>query len=187
MRFGHDQTTGEQVHPIDIGLGWDSGAPEPVLIQSEFRTFLAFGLAATALKLGPLTALPPEEPNQGEIGIVEWLDCRGAVLGGLNDEALHGHALWSSGLADAGHYGAAEVMGSAWIRELEAANRVHPLHRPERFERLRHFILGFHDSTFECIADGYDCYLADTSMRTVVAALADLVGGREPVPFARLG
>jgi len=38
---------------------------------------------------------------------------------------------------------------------LELANRVHPRHRAERFSRYRHFILTFHDSTLEFIAEGF--------------------------------
>ena len=34
-------------------------------------------------------------------------------------------------------------------------NSVHPYHRTERFEALHHFILTFHDSTFECIAASF--------------------------------
>jgi hypothetical protein len=33
-------------------------------------------------------------------------------------------------------------------------NRVHPEHNASRFGSLRHFVLTFHDNTFECVADG---------------------------------
>ena len=31
-------------------------------------------------------------------------------------------------------------------------NAVHRHHRPEAFAQLTHFVLSFHDSTFECVA-----------------------------------
>ena len=31
-------------------------------------------------------------------------------------------------------------------------NRVHDCHNPETYGRLRHFVLGMHDTTFECVA-----------------------------------
>lgn len=34
-------------------------------------------------------------------------------------------------------------------------NAVHPSHLPESYSAYRHFILAFHDSTFECVAKGY--------------------------------
>jgi hypothetical protein len=33
-------------------------------------------------------------------------------------------------------------------------NSVHYRHDPERFRVLNHYILSFHDSTFECVAEG---------------------------------
>jgi len=66
-----------------------------------------------------------------------------------NDEALNAHPLYGRGLRD---YEFAEVENSLWMAELEQANRVHPDHSPRSFADLRHFILPFHDSTFECVA-----------------------------------
>jgi hypothetical protein len=34
-------------------------------------------------------------------------------------------------------------------------NFVHSYHKPETFDRLTHFVLGFHDSTFECLAENF--------------------------------
>jgi hypothetical protein len=44
-------------------------------------------------------------------------------------------------------YGAFEVHDSSWIRELQQISN-------RRIEG-RHFILTFHDATFECIAGGF--------------------------------
>ena len=68
-----------------------------------------------------------------------------------DDEALHGHPLYDRGLR---RYGAYELRHSSWVRALERMNRVHPRHSPERFARLRHYVFTFHDSTFECVAEG---------------------------------
>ena len=47
-------------------------------------------------------------------------------------------------------------MESSWLRQLERMNAVHRGHDRERFMANRmHFVLSFHDSTFECIANGY--------------------------------
>jgi|GEM_PF-5619373 len=35
---------------------------------------------------------------------------------------------------------------------MERMNSVHPAHTKEMFNSLRHFIFGFHDSTFEILA-----------------------------------
>jgi hypothetical protein len=103
---------------------------------------------------------------------MQWLSCGGAVLGGPNDEAYNGHRLWRQGLSEIGAYRAAEVMNSTWIAGLEKANRVHPQHRPEVYASYRHFILGFHDSTFECVATGFRAWKSEVSMPEMLAALA---------------
>jgi len=48
------------------------------------------------------------------------------------------------------------VENSRWIRELEKINSVHTQYRSERWQQLHHYILPFHDCTFECVADGYE-------------------------------
>lgn len=75
------------------------------------------------------------------------------MFGPPNDEAFAGHPLAARGLRP---YSVARVEASSWIRTLEAMNRVHPHHRPDRYRELQHFVISFHDSTFECIAKGYD-------------------------------
>jgi len=70
-------------------------------------------------------------------------------------------------------YSAAEVRTSSWIRSLEHRNRVHPSHRPESFERYRHFILAFHDTTFECVAESFDVQLhRGTPLSALIAGLS---------------
>jgi hypothetical protein len=181
MRFGHDPATGERVRAVDFGLRPDLGAPLPVLVQSEHRTFLAFYLSAydpdwdgTWVTIVDPTDADAEEP----LGVIEFLGCDGAVLGGLNDEAIHGHPLWSTGLEDLRDAGG-EVLDSAWIAELERANSVHPNHTPALFAHLRHFVLLLHDSTFECVAGGFRSYQTRQSMPSLVTLLAGVVNGRD--------
>jgi hypothetical protein len=51
-------------------------------------------------------------------------------------------------------------------------NSVHPRHRPEHFKSYRHFVLAFHDSTFECIAEGYATELASGPLNRLAAQAA---------------
>jgi len=167
-------STDEQATRLRLPLEWDTGVPLPVLLQSERRTFLAFEQPGEA------------EPLSDGVGIVEWHGCWGAVLSPLNDEVLHGHRLWTRGLKDVGYYRAAEVSESAWIRELERVSSFHREFRREHFADLRHFIIGFHDSTFECVARSFTCYAAAGSLQAVVLTIAGLLYSAEPVPFVRL-
>jgi hypothetical protein len=73
-------------------------------------------------------------------------------------------------------YAAHVVEGSSWIAELETRNRVHPYHRPEAFASLRHYLLTFHDETFECLARDHVMELRWGTVRRVLleAIAADI-------------
>jgi hypothetical protein len=91
------------------------------------------------------------------------------MFGPPNDDAFEGHPLASRGLTP---YAAFEIVHSSWLRSLEQMNSVHPHHRPEHFAQYKHFILSFHDSTFECIAKSFEVSLCRGSvMRVLVSAL----------------
>ncbi len=156
----------EKALPIDLGIQWDTGAPLPHLLRSEYRTFLTFYLNEQDPDWNGARSAP------AHIAIIEWHRCSETLLGWPNDEALSGHRLWERGLKETGHYGAAEVRNSSWIAEIEKGNRVHPRHRPERFAALRHYILLFHDSTFECLAEGYTITKVFKPMPEVLLQLA---------------
>src|SRR4029079_15393400 len=70
-----------------------------------------------------------QERSEEPIAIVR-IDCFAHMLGPPNDEAFSGHPLASRGLKP---YRAFRIEGSSWIRRLEQMNRVHKLHKPERF------------------------------------------------------
>jgi hypothetical protein len=180
-----ERGTKERVRPVEIGVRWDGGAPLPHLLQSEWRTFLAFYMDEPDPTWDGtwVNVVDPTSTNPALIGVIEWLRCTGAVLGGLNDEAFHGHRLWKHGLSKVEGYGAGEVEGSAWIAELERSNRVHEYHRPEAYAKFRHFILAFHDSTFECVAEGFRAFRARDSMPKVLGLLAATIDERSDLPF----
>lgn len=156
----------EKAVPIDLGIRWDAGAPLPHLLQSEHRTFLTFYL----YEQDPDWNYTPSAPVH--IAIIEWHGCYETLLGWPNDEALPGHRLWERGLKETSYFSAAEVRNSSWIAEIEKGNRVHPRHQPERFAALRHYILLFHDSTFECLVEGYTIEKVFKPMSEVLSQLA---------------
>ena len=51
-------------------------------------------------------------------------------------------------------------------------NRVHEHHRPERYAELRHYVFAFHDSTFECVARGFDVTVCEGSIASAVTEMA---------------
>jgi hypothetical protein len=148
----------------------DVGAPYPLVLASEGKAIVVYFVSnppagwdgSTVTLVGPGT---PGEPA----AIIRLSPVEASLFGPPNDEAFDGHPLASRGLHP---YGAFEVLDSSWVRRLERMNAVHPRHRPERYATLRHFVLAFHDSTFECIARGYTCELAQGPLTALIGRLS---------------
>ena len=150
------------MYPVDrrdrvvelIGVPQSSvGAPLPIVMSDEHRLLLAYivqdtpvGWDGTSVRVvGPSTVGEP-------LALIEFARYQSFMFGSPNDEALAGHPLESRGLHP---YGAFEIEDSSWVRQLERMNSVHPYHKADNFERLKHFVFAFHDSTFECVAEGF--------------------------------
>ncbi len=111
--------------------------------------------------------------SRGETSLPELLrssDARSPGSATPNDEALPGHPLWGHGLD---FYTISEVINSSWIAQLSQQNRMAfpDYTRPSK----RHFIITFHDSTFECIADQLAGRIDDGSREAVFADVASSI------------
>jgi len=91
-------------------------------------------------------------------------------MGTPNDEVFHGHPLNGKGLRG---YTPLRVMNSLWIKELETINSIHSGYRPESWHSLNHYIFGFHDCTFECVAESF---LFEARATTVPELLTEICG-----------
>jgi len=140
--------------PMGFPFPWNVGAPLPHLLQNDGRTFLVFVLSDIGRNSDGsyATVRRPDEPNSVNVAIVEFKRCLCTKMGTPNDEDSHGHPLHGKGLDS---HSAMRVLNSAWIKELQAINSVHGQQSPETWANLNHFIFGFHDCTFECIAESF--------------------------------
>ncbi len=129
------------------------GAPIPHVVADEGHLVVAFYLQDTPPDWDGKTVRVVGPDSEGEpVAIVTFERPTASLFGPPNDEAFRGHPLAVRGLKP---YGAFQIENSSWVRKVERMNSVHPYHRPEAYDKLRHFILSFHDSTFECLAQGY--------------------------------
>jgi hypothetical protein len=140
--------------PIDFPVLWDSGAPLPYLLQNDYRTFVTFFVR----DIDPnwdgsyVKVRHPDSPMAQKLAVVEFQRCICTKMGTPNDEVFHGHPLHGKGFAG---YLALAVENSNWLKELEAINAVHSNYKSEPWRELKHYILPFHDSTFECVARSF--------------------------------
>ena len=129
------------------------GTPCPVVVADEFSVAVAFYLEEADPDWDGRTVKVVGAHSVGEPHAVVVFDgVWSSMFGPPNDEAFSGHPLADRGLKPHGAY---EVVNSSWVRKLEAMNRVHPHHSPNSYDDLRHLILSFHDSTFECVARSF--------------------------------
>ena len=137
----------------------DVGSPRPVVLATEHELLVGYFLRTSIEEEESIEAA--EEP----VAIVRFRRPVVSTFGPPNDEAIQGHPLAARGLEP---YDAFEVLDSSWVRELERRNSVHPHHDPRRYDRLRRVVLTFHDSTFECVAEGYASALGAESIESLL-------------------
>lgn len=145
----------------------DSGAPCPLVLLAEGAATVVYFCPNTPAEWdGSSATMRGPEMAGDPAAIVRFERTRATSFGAPNDEAFAGHPLASRGLRP---YGAFEVLDSSWIRGLEKMNRVHPRHSAAMFAAYRHFVLTFHDTTFECVAVRYACEHATAPLTELVA------------------
>jgi hypothetical protein len=149
----------------------DIGAPLPLILSDEGHLLLAYLISEPdpAWDGSYTTVVSPEAEGMG-VALVRFQWSSVHMFGPPSDEAFSGHPLASRGLHP---YAVFEVQKSSWIRKLERMNSVHPCHNRERFlAGLQHFVFAFHDSTFECVAEGFESEVFRGSMRLALDRMA---------------
>jgi hypothetical protein len=73
-----------------------------------------------------------------------------------------------------------ENMSDGWdgtsVRVVGKETEGEPLyHKPEIFLARKHYALSFHDSTFECVADGYIVELHESSVKKILPRMIELL------------
>jgi hypothetical protein len=166
----------EYAVPVDFPVEWDTGAPLPYLLQNDYRTFLVFFLR----DIDPdwdgsyVNVRRPDSPSDAKLALVEFKHCVCTKMGTPNDEVYEGHPLNGKGFRG---YAALRVENSKWIRELETINAVHSQYRPDTWRNLNHYIFGFHDSTFECVAEGFAVETCEVPLSELLAKVCGRLVG----------
>jgi hypothetical protein len=139
------------------------GAPMPVVLSDEHRVLLGYVIQDTG-------SADDGDDSHEQFAIIDLAVYSAYMFGSPNDEAFAGHPLASRGLRP---YGSFQIEDSSWIRQLERMNTVHPYHKPERFDRLKHFVFSFHDSTFECVAEGFTVWPYSGSLDSLILTMRE--------------
>jgi hypothetical protein len=116
-----------------------SDAAEPFIVASGRRVILAYPIAeADFERFGPF------DPDDDPFCTVLFPDAVFHRLGPPGDVDLEIHPLAAQGLSG---YSVHEVVASSLAAEIAAVGSAEPA--------LRHFVITFQESTFECVASDY--------------------------------
>ena len=164
----------EHAVSIEFPVEWDTGAPIPCLLQRDNRTFVTFFLKEHDPNWDGtyVTVREPSDSQPQRIAVVEFKHCHSAKMGSPNDEVHNGHPLHGKGLDS---YTAQEVVNSRWLAEIEAINSVHSCYKPEHWKDLHHYVLWFHDSTFECLAESFQVETYNKSLSEILSGICELL------------
>ena len=145
---------------------WDIGAPLPHVLASDNGIFLVY----LPRDIDPnwdgsyVNVVSPNNSTEPAV-LVEFQYPASVKFGAPNDEVLEGHPLHRKGLEG---YTAHKVINSQWIKELEKINSVHRMYKKENWQNLTHYLLPFHDTTFECVARGHSIELISGGLKAAV-------------------
>jgi hypothetical protein len=156
----------ETITELDLGCWPEAAVSGAVLVQTERATFLTFNAMRPTDRMSPHGGPYMEDAGTA---LVEFEMCSITKFGYPNDEAWSGIPR-THGLS----YGIFEVLRSKWIRELTTLNRYSFPNTPDDVHS-RHFLFLFHDSSFECIADGIRLELVDGPHRNVLTRIMERV------------
>ena len=149
----------------------DEGAALPVVLSSDFRLLLIYGIqeGAADRDRGEPPRVVSADSEDMPLAVVEFQRPYAHIFGPPDDEAIIGHPLAGRGVHPCGRW---TVEESSWIRALERMDAVHERHAPERFRALTHYIFTFRGSTFECAANDLAVTVHRGPLRGVVAEMA---------------
>jgi hypothetical protein len=155
----------DQVRKLDNVPTIYPGAPKPRVFATEHSIAISYWLEfPTDAEM--LAAKSPLRDMAGRAiyAVIVFRRCTSHLFGYPNSEAFMGHLLAEHGYIP---FSAYEVCNSSWIKQIEKMNRVHSKHSPSLFLNRRHFIFGFHDTTFEVICHDYEVhFVSDDPSRT---------------------
>lgn len=129
----------------------DSGAPCPIIMAEEHRLVLAYWEIDD----------PPYEAPTAPLAVIRFERPYLHLFGPPTEESTAGHPLADRGLHP---YSLFRVAHSSLVRHLMRMDSVHRCYDPRRFEPLVHYIFPLHDSTFECVAESYECRVENVGL-----------------------
>ena len=147
-----------KIEKIELNIGMNTGAPNPIIIANDYKFNLMYYL--------------PDEYNNKNliIKVVKFVFQNRRIIkfGSPNEVSLNGHRYYHLGLEA---YGIFDVKESEWIEELKTTSQFHPRFNEDSYNNLKHYIFCFHDSTLECIAEGFSFEVVEGEIKDLLPSI----------------
>lgn len=157
----------EQIEELKLGVTPEAAVSGAVLLQSEYSAFLTFNAQKETNEPSPYGGFYTVD---ADIVIVEFSGCLITKFGHPNDEAVASIPKYKN--LDVA-YGLCEVKNSEWVKELERNNSYQ--FPNTSYSDLRHFLIFFHDSTFECIAKEIKINTSEQPFGKIIGELSEKI------------
>lgn len=164
--------------PLSLPVRWDVGAPLPYVFSSDYKAFLTFFLRDDPDPKWDGKSVTIRRPDSGSpagLALIEFEQCLLFKFGAPNEDVQKNHPLEGRG---AKSYTAQQVINSEWLAEVGDLHGANEDGNSALMRPFNHYILWFHDSTFECIAKSIKIELCNTSMPELMQVVCErLVAG----------
>ena len=164
----------EVANQIDWSLPWTSSVYAPTLLTDGYKLLLVYGVEEIPHPYNKSTLkIIGNEQSNGFTAIVEFLGWVDFKFGQLDEDVI-GNPNYIKGLRP---YDAYEIQNSKWVNNLK---EVFPSTRVSNWDKHRHYVLGFHDTRFECVAKSYyiEAYDSDTG-KDIFEIVYDRITGED--------
>lgn len=158
----------DQIVELDLGFTPEAAVSGAVCLQTEEKAILTFNAMRATDWPTPYGGFYKEGAGTA---IVEFTRCLVTRFGYPNDEAR-----WGIPFYEEASYGIYEVLNSSWIKEIVRLNRYSFPTTSDGYV-AKHYLFAFHDSTFECLADGLTLKVVEQPYRATFEQIRQLALG----------
>jgi hypothetical protein len=171
----------EKANIITWPVPWDVGAPMPFVISSrrQFLIYYASGVLASAES--STVKVVGEIDERNAVALVEFLGCLDLRFGGPDENAFAGGGSINGLTPHKAHV----VKDSKWTEWLRRVSESSQGNDQVNWGHYKHFVLGFHDERFECIAKSFFIEVYSASFDDVAQIAFDRATGIDRMNMAR--
>lgn len=147
------QLSNDQVQKCEEIPTPEVGAPSPFFVGREHSVVIGYFISKHDPRWEERYTTIWTDSDEKVIeecnAIVRFDEVIAHYFGKPSEETIPGHPLYDCGLE---RFTAYEVIESSWIKAQKKMDSVSPGHGRANFNLYRHYFIGFHDSSVECIA-----------------------------------